>query len=97
MVFFAIIVSLLLTLLNIYLVIKIWQFNEKITTLDNELINYESDLKTLLPNTRQILKEQQSNIQNAQQKYQNLKLRWQKTRKFLILISWLYRITAKFS
>jgi len=96
MVFLAIIASLLLTLLNLYLVIKIGQFRKKIATVNDELISYESDLKPLLANTRQILSQQQSNIQHVRQKYQNLKLKWQKTRQILILVSWLYRITEKY-
>ena len=96
MIFFAIITSLLLTLLNIYLVIKIWQFRKKITAIASDLIYYESSIKFSLTNTTQMLNQQQLRIKYVQQEYQTLLLKWQKTKQFLILLSWLYRIVNKY-
>ena len=96
MIFFAIITSLLLTLLNIYLVIKIWQFRKKITSIASDLTYYESSIKFSLTNTTQMLNQQQLRIKHVQQEYQTLLLKWQKTKQFLILLSWLYRIVNKY-
>lgn len=96
MIFLAIITSLLLTLLNIYLVIKIWQLKKVMTVIASDLIYYESSIKFLLANTTQILNQQQVKIKQVQQEYQILLLKWQKTKQLLILLSWLYRIVNKY-
>ena len=96
MIFFAIITSLLLTLLNIYLVVKIWQLKKVMTVIASDLIYYESSLKFLLANTTQTLNQQQVKIQQVRQEYQILLLKWQKTKQLLILLSWLYRIVNKY-
>lgn len=96
MIFLIIIASLLLTLLNIYLVIKIWQFRTKMAAISYNLVNYEFDLKSQLTKTTQILNQQQVNIKYARQEYQLVKLKLRKIRQYLILLSWLYRISRKY-
>ena len=96
MIFVVIFINLLLTLLNCYLVIKIWHWRKKMTTITSDLINYESSVKSLLANTNQILNQQQVNIDHVRQQYQILQLRWQKIRQALVLLRWLYRIGFKY-
>lgn len=85
-----------MTLINIYIVIKIWQLRKKMTVIADNLLYYESSVKSLLTNTTQILNQQQVNIEQIRDKYQTLQLRWQKIRQFLILLNWLYRIGSKY-
>lgn len=95
MIFFIIIINLLLTLFNIYLLVKIWQLRQIITAITSDLVNYEFSVKSLLTNTNQILNQQQANLSHARQKYQILHLRWQQIRQAIALITWLYRIGVK--
>ncbi len=95
MIFFVIFINLLLTLFNIYLVIKIWHLRKRMTTITSDLINYESSVKSLLTNTTQILNQQQTNIDHIRRQYQILQLRWQKIRQAIVLLNWIYRIGVK--
>ena len=96
MILFVIIISLLLTLMNIYLVIKIRQLKKKMTVITDNLVYYESSVKSLLLNSTQIINQQQVNIKYVRENYQILYLRWQKIRQIIILLSWLYRIGSKY-
>ena len=96
MILFVIIISLLLTLMNIYLVIKIGQLRKKMTVITDNLVYYESSVKSLLLNSTQIINQQQVNIEYVRENYQILYLRWQKIRQIIILLSWLYRIGSKY-
>ena len=96
MIFFVVFINLSLTLLNFYLVIKIWHWRKVMTTITSDLINYESSVKSLLTNTTQILNQQQVNIDHARQQYQILHLRWKKMRQAIVLLSWIYRIGGKY-
>ena len=96
MILFVIIISLLLTLMNIYLVIKIGQLRKKMTVITDNLVYYESSVKSLLLNSTQIINQQQVNIEDVREKYQILYLRWQKIRQTIVLFSWLYRIGSKY-
>ncbi|ELS01622.1 hypothetical protein Xen7305DRAFT_00013270 [Xenococcus sp. PCC 7305] len=96
MIFLAIILSLLLTLFNVYLVIRIWHFKEKMAIVNHNLLEYESSIKCQLKSTTQIIRQQQIKIIQIHQEYQILKSRWQKIRQFIILLSWLYKNTNKY-
>ena len=96
MILFVIITSLLLTSMNVYIVIKIWQLRTKMTVIANDLVYYESSVKSLLTNTTQILNQQQVNIEHVREKLVILQLRWQKIRQIVILLTWLYRIRGKY-
>ena len=95
MIFFVIFVNLLLTLLNIYLVIKIRQLRQIIASITSDLVNYEASVKLILVNITQILNQQQVNIKHVRQQYQILQLRWQKIRQVIVIISWIYKIRFK--
>ena len=95
MIFVVIFINLVLTLLNFYLVIKIWHWRKRMTTITSDLMNYESSVKSLLANTTQILNQQQVNIEHVRQQYQLLQSTWQKIRQFIVLLSWIYRIGVK--
>lgn len=95
MILLGIITSLLLTVINIYLIIKIWQLKRKMTKVADDLVDYESSTKFLLTNATQIFNRQQVNIEHVRQKYELLQLRWQKIRQIITLLSWLSRIRSQ--
>ncbi len=95
MIFLVIIINLLLTLFNIYLVIKIWQLRQLMTAIASDLVKYDSSVQSLLAKMTQILNQQQTNFAYARQKYQILSLRWQQIRQAITLLTWLYRIKVK--
>ena len=92
MIFLIIAVNLSITLLNIYIGIRIWQLRIIIARIATILINYESYFSVLLQAAPQVLDRGQHNISQVRQQYQLLQLQALKIRQLFWLIDQSYRI-----
>ena len=92
MIFLIIAVNLSITLLNIYIAIRIWQLRIIIARITTILINYESYFNVLLQATPQIMCQGQQNIFRVRQQYQLLQLQTVKIRQLFWLLNQSYQI-----
>ncbi len=92
MIFLIISVNLLITLLNIYIAIRIWQLRGLVTRITTILVNYESYFDVLLRVAPTVICQGQSNICQARQRYQLLQLQTAKIKQLVWLLNQSYRI-----
>ncbi|MGV2831024.1 hypothetical protein [Myxosarcina sp. GI1(2024)] len=91
-----VLINLSITLLNIYLAIKIWQVREIIKRIDSILVNYENYFRYVLAIAPPVLARGHSNIHLFRHRYKLLQLRLQKIRQILLVLSWSYRVWRKY-
>ncbi len=88
-------INLSITLLNIYIAIRIWQLREIVSRITAILINYESYFNAAFHIAPQIIYQGQNNIYQARQRYQLLQLQITKIRQLILLFNWSYGIWRK--
>jgi hypothetical protein len=86
-----IVINISITLMNIYLAIKIWQLRQILSKITLFLINCENYLQILFYLAPQAIYQGQDKIANFRQTYQLLQLRWQQTKQIILLVNWSYR------
>ena len=79
MIILIIVTNILITLLNIYLAIKIWQLRQLIARITLLLINCEIYVRTLLRLAPPIIYQSQVNISLLRGKYQTIQSQIQKS------------------
>ena len=92
MIFLIIAVNLSITLLNIYIAIRIWQLRIIVARIAIILINYESYFSILLQAAPHVIDRGQHNIAQVRQQYQLLQLRTAKIKQLLWLLNQSYQI-----
>jgi hypothetical protein len=92
MIFLIIAVNLSITLLNIYIAIRIWQLRIIIARITSILINYEGYFNILLPAAPQAICRGQDNISQIRQQYQLLQLQTAQLRQLFWLLNQSYQI-----
>ena len=92
MIFLIIAVNLSITLLNIYIAIRVWQLRELIARITAILINYESYFSVLLKVAPEVIYQGQNNIGHVRQRYQLLKLQTAQVKQLIWLLTQSYRI-----
>lgn len=95
MIFLIIAINLSITLLNIYIAIRVWQLRIIIARITRILINYESYFNVLLPAAPQVIYQGQNNISQVRQQYQLLQLQTTKLRQLFWLLNQSYQIWRK--
>ncbi len=85
-------INLLITLLNIYLAIKIWQLRQVITRITLLLINCEIYVRNLLYITPPVIYQSSKNIHLFRSKYQAIQLQIKKIQQIILLLNWSYRL-----
>ena len=91
MIFFVVVINLFITLVNIYLAVKIWQLRRQLKRTTKTLIRCEKRIHSVLSSAPQVILQKQKNIDNLGQGYQLLQLQLQKIRQLLWLLSLIYR------
>ncbi|MDJ0687989.1 MAG: hypothetical protein QNJ41_05735 [Xenococcaceae cyanobacterium MO_188.B32] len=91
MIFFVVVTNLFITLVNIYLAVKIMQLTRQLKRTTNTLIKCEKRIHSVLSLAPQFILPGQKNIDNLRQGYQLLQLQLQKIRQLLWLLSLIYR------
>ena len=92
MIFLIVAVNLSITLLNIYIAVKIWQLKLLISRITTILDNYESYFRVVLQIAPQIIYQGQNNTYLFRQRYQVLQLQISKIRQLIWLLNWSYRV-----
>ena len=92
MLFLIIAVNLSISLLNLYIAIRIWQLRILITRINAILINYERYFNLVLSVAPQVIYRGQNNIYLTRQRYQLLQLRVSQIRQLILLLNQSYRI-----
>lgn len=92
MIFLIIAVNLLITLLNTYIAIRIWQLRTIIARITTILLNYEGYFRLLLPILPPALYQGQDNLAQIRQQYQLLQLQTLNLRQLFWLLNQSYQI-----
>ena len=92
MLFLIIAVNLSISLLNLYIAIRIWQLRVLTTRIAAILNNYERYFNLVLSVAPQVIYRGQNNIYLTRQRYQLLQLRGQQIRQLILLLNQSYRI-----
>ena len=92
MLFLIIAVNLSISLLNLYIAIRIWQLRILTTRINAILINYERYFNLVLSVAPQVIYRGQNNIYLTRQRYQLLQLRASQIRQLILLLNQSYRI-----
>lgn len=92
MVILIVTINLFITLLNIYIAIKIWQLRQIIAKITTIVLNCDLYFYALLHNTPQLIYQGKDKIQNLKIQYQTLQLQLQQIRQILLLLNWSYRL-----
>jgi hypothetical protein len=92
MIVFLIVVNLLITLLNLYLALKIWKLRQILIQVTDALTQCEKNAHVMLYLAPKLLRRSQNNICLCKKKYQKFQLQIEKIRQLLILLLWLFKI-----
>ena len=92
MIFIIIAFNLSITLLNIYIAIRIWQLRGLIARINTILVNYEKYFNFMLSTAPQAIYQGQSNISQIRQRYQQLQLQTIKIKQLIWLLNQSYRV-----
>lgn len=92
MIFLIIAVNLSITLLNIYIAIRIWQLRIIIARITTILLNYEGYFRILLPAAPQVIYQGQDSVSQIHQKYQSLQRQTAQLRQLFWLLNQSYQI-----
>ena len=92
MIILIIVVNILITLLNIYLALKIWQLRQVVARITTLFINCEIYVRTLLYMTPAVIYQSKSNIHLFRRRYQAIQLQIKKIQQIILLLNWSYRL-----
>lgn len=92
MIFLIIAVNLLITLLNIYIALRILQLRVLISRIAAILINYEKYFSVLLKNAPEVINQGQTNIYHVRQRYQLLQRQTTQVKQLIWLINQSFQI-----
>ncbi|MBE9048005.1 hypothetical protein IQ255_27030 [Pleurocapsales cyanobacterium LEGE 10410] len=95
MIFLIVAINLLITLLNIYIAIRIWQLRLLVARITSILNNYESYFRALLRIAPKIIYRGQNNIEQVRLRYQLWQWQMIKIKQLIWLLNQSYRIWRK--
>ena len=95
MIFLIIAVNLSISLLNIYIAIRIWQLRILTARITAILNNYENYFHLVLSIAPKVIGRGQNNIELARQRYQTLQLQAVEIKQLIWLLSQSYQIWRK--
>lgn len=92
MIFLIVAVNLSITLINIYIAIKIWQLRLLIARITSILVNYEIYFSVVLKVTPEVVYQGQHNMFLVRKRYQLLQLQIANLKQLIWLFNWSYQI-----
>ena len=91
MIILIVFINVAITLLNIYLAIKIWQLKQVVKRITTLFINCEVYVRTLLYVAYPVIYQSKSKIHFFKTRYQTIQLQIKKIQEIIILLNWSYR------
>ncbi len=95
MIFLIVAINISITLLNIYIAIRVRQLRSLVARITNILINYERYFDIVLQAAPVVVYRGQSNIHDARQQYQSFQIQITKIRQLIWLVNWIGRTWRK--
>ncbi|MEO0836453.1 MAG: hypothetical protein AAFY16_10825 [Cyanobacteria bacterium J06642_3] len=95
MIFLIIAVNLSITLLNIYIAMRIWQLRSLITKITAILINYDKYFNISLKTAPEVIDQGRHNIEQIRHRYQLLRLQTARIKQLFWVINQSYQIWRK--
>ncbi|MGF1542688.1 MAG: hypothetical protein ACFCU5_19980 [Pleurocapsa sp.] len=92
MIILIILINISITILNIYLAIKIWQLRQVVIRITLLLINCELYVRSLLYIAPAVIYQGSKNIHLFRSKYQAIQLQIKKIQQIILLLNWSYRL-----
>jgi cell division protein FtsB len=92
MIIFIIIFNLLITLINIYLVLKIWKLRQLLMYVTDALQKSEVNARILFKLAPKLLLKQQQKLVYCRKTYQKLRIQIEQLRKIFTIVIWLIKI-----
>ena len=96
MIIVVIVLNSLITVFNLYLAIKLWQFCKLLGLITTTISSCENYLHAVLLITPQLLQKNQNNIYLFRQQYSLLTLQLQKIKQIIVLLNWCYRAWRRY-
>ena len=88
-------INLSITLLNVYIAIRIWQLGRVIARITTRVNRYEIYFQFTLTTVPIVLHRSQNNLRQLRQRYQLLQLQITKIKQLIWLINWSYKTLLK--
>ncbi|MGL5805470.1 MAG: hypothetical protein ACRC2R_27905 [Xenococcaceae cyanobacterium] len=92
MIIFIIIFNLLITLINIYLALKIWKLRQLLMQVTDALQKSEVNARILFRLAPKLLLKKQKKLLDCRKNYQKLKIKIEQLRKILTIVLWVIKI-----
>jgi hypothetical protein len=88
---FLIIFNLFITLVNLYLALKIWKLRQILTQVTDALNKCEANVHLMLSLAPKLIYRSRTNIYLAKERYQKLQFQLTQIKKIVVLLVWLSR------
>lgn len=95
MIYLIVAINFSITLLNIYIAIRIWQLGLLVARIDTIVVKYERYFALVLKATPIVIDRGQDNVHQARQRYRLLQLQISKIRQLILLVNWSYTAWRK--
>ena len=95
MIYLIVSINFSITLLNIYIALRIWQLGLLVARINTIITNYEAYFNLVLQATPIVIGRGQGSIQQIRQRYQLLQLQTAKIRQLIWFINWSYSTWRK--
>ena len=95
MIYLIVAINFSISLLNIYIALRIWQLGLLVARINTIIINYEAYFYLVLKSAPTIIDRGQNNICQIRQRYQLLQLQVANIKQLIWLINWSYTAWRK--
>ena len=95
MIYLIVAINFSISLLNIYIALRIWQLGLLVARINTIFINYEAYFNLVLKFAPTVIDRGQSNIHQIRQRYQLLQLQLAKIKQLIVLLNWSYTAWRK--
>ena len=95
MIYLIVAINFSITLLNIYIALRIWQLGLLVARINTILVSYEGYFNLVLKSAPIIIDRGQDNIHQIRQRYQLMQLQTAKIKQLIWLFNWSYQAWRK--
>ncbi len=95
MIYLIVAINFSITLLNIYIALRVWQLGLLVARINTIVVNYEGYFNLVLKATPTVIYQGQTNIHQIRQRYDLIQLQVAKIKQLIWLIDWSYSTWRK--